>query len=238
MGYKFTDHTRCCIYNDQIIFLNLKTDEYIFIPKKNSIILKDFILSISTNNDRKQINPKYQSFIDELENLKLIELSDNINIKNIAQEKKSTGSFNLDWQVEENIFKQKIKLTELIFVYLVMIYVHTYLYFYGFYKLISKLEIIKPKNKSFYTKDNKLIARRVATLNKAAFLYPKRVKCLEWAIILTIILLKDKQKACLNIGVQNQPFASHAWVDIEGEIIADDLNLPNDLGIILNAPSY
>lgn len=241
MKYQFSDHVRCCIYNNQVIFLDLKSDEYIFLSEENSVLLKEFLLAAPNNYKNKTlVNKDNKAQIMELERLNFIKIDNctNLNCNNIANQKISTGASNLDWNIEEEVFSKKVVFAELFYAYLVIIYVHVYLYYFGFYKIIKKLNLLKLKTKSFKERDPGTVMRKVNALNRAVFFYPKRVKCLEWSIALSIMLIKVRQKASLTIGIQNQPFASHAWTNVEGKIIADDDNLPNNLGVILNEPVY
>ena len=48
--------------------------------------------------------------------------------------------------------------------------------------------------------------------------------------------LKRKWKCNLEIGVQNLPFAAHAWVKADDKVIADSKNLPETLSVILSEP--
>ncbi|EQC2551287.1 lasso peptide biosynthesis B2 protein [Enterobacter sichuanensis] len=63
-------------------------------------------------------------------------------------------------------------------------------------------------------------------LNAATLLYPSKTKCLEWSVAFFYHIIQYGYQPTLKIGVQNRPFYSHAWVEIDDEIIGDikDLN--------------
>ncbi|WP_253378400.1 lasso peptide biosynthesis B2 protein [unidentified bacterial endosymbiont] len=70
------------------------------------------------------------------------------------------------------------------------------------------------------------VAQVVQHLNAATLLYPFKTKCLEWSIALTHYIIQFGYQPVLKIGVQNKPFYSHAWIELDGEVIGDisDLN--------------
>jgi len=78
--------------------------------------------------------------------------------------------------------------------------------------------------------------RLVAAVNKAAFCFPVRVKCLEWSATLAVMALRRGWRCNLEIGVQNAPFAAHAWVRANDRVLADAQELPATLSVILSEP--
>ena len=63
-------------------------------------------------------------------------------------------------------------------------------------------------------------------LNAATMIYRPKTKCLEWSIALLHYIIQFGYNPIFKIGVQNNPFYSHSWVEFNGEIIGDikDLN--------------
>lgn len=229
MKYTLKPYVRCCMYNDQIVFLNLKTDRYIFLNMEDSIFVKELLENVENEQELPDNN-----LIESLETLDLIELSNSSNSNIIINKTYSSGASNLDWVICESSIKSKVSIFEVLNAYFVLTSVYARLYIFGFYSVIKKLGFYK---RTFVkVKNNDLIQKKVIALNQAAFYFPKRVKCLEWSIALCLILLKKGQLVNLQIGIQNFPFASHAWVKVEDEIIADDQNLSKNLAIILNEP--
>jgi len=53
-------------------------------------------------------------------------------------------------------------------------------------------------------------------LNYAAVCYPKRLRCLQRAAVLTCLLRHRGVAAKFVIGVQSLPFRAHAWTEVEG----------------------
>ena len=106
----------------------------------------------------------------------------------------------------------------------------------GVYPLIKTIKKAREKNNSFLKKDAKTFNPLVAALNRACLYFPFQTKCLEWATALTLMALKRKWRCNLEIGVQNFPFAAHAWVKTYDGIVADQKELPEQLSVILSEP--
>ena len=66
--------------------------------------------------------------------------------------------------------------------------------------------------------------------------FPIKVKCLEWSVVFAILAFEKNWRCNLEVGVQNMPFMAHAWVNANGKVIADDIEIPERLSIILSEP--
>ena len=117
--------------------------------------------------------------------------------------------------------------------YVLLIKVYFIINIFGFYSLIKA---IKRKNIGCVRKDAKEFDILATALNQACFYFPIKTKCLEWSAALTFMGLRRKWKCNLEIGVQNLPFAAHAWVKADDKVIADSHNLPETLSVILSEP--
>lgn len=58
-------------------------------------------------------------------------------------------------------------------------------------------------------------------INLACVFYPKRVMCLQRSAATTLLLRRYGMRAEMVIGAQLLPFKSHAWVEINGNVIND-----------------
>lgn len=68
----------------------------------------------------------------------------------------------------------------------------------------------------------------------AAPFLPGKVKCLEFSLSLFDMLIARGIKAQLFIGIQRYDFLSHAWLEINNRVIADDENLKTKLTPIIS----
>ena len=87
---------------------------------------------------------------------------------------------------------------------------------------MNKAVDFKPRT---YTQDT--FAPLVVAVNRASRYYPKTPKCLQRSIALASMLRKRGIAADLQIGVQNSPFRSHAWVEVAGMVINDVPDIRN-----------
>ncbi|ASG19158.1 lasso peptide biosynthesis B2 protein [Salmonella enterica] len=69
-------------------------------------------------------------------------------------------------------------------------------------------------------------------LNAATLLYPFKTKCLEWSFALFYHIIQYGYQPVLKIGVQNRPFYSHAWIELDGKIIGDINDLSERMVVI------
>jgi hypothetical protein len=58
-------------------------------------------------------------------------------------------------------------------------------------------------------------------IDLACVFYFKRVLCLQRSAATTVLLRRRGLKAEMAIGAQLMPFMSHAWVEIEGQVVND-----------------
>lgn len=75
-------------------------------------------------------------------------------------------------------------------------------------------------------------AATAATANRvalAAAFYPRRALCLEQSLALCVLLRWQGVAAELRLGVQPRPFQAHAWVEVDGEPVAEHGDLPLNL---------
>ncbi len=76
----------------------------------------------------------------------------------------------------------------------------------------------------------------VATLNVACLLHPATIRCLEWSGACVLLGRQLGLRPRLVIGVCNRPFAAHAWVECNGQVIGDDPRRRLQLAVIFTTP--
>lgn len=240
-------HTHEYIYltyfNDEVIALDLKKDQYILLSEFSDVVY------LALNNEFNQIQGKYvlannednhlpDDFDDAIEYLREMEIlsKNDYSYPYIRPLKKtgfSSGASNIDWRMSSNDLDKNLTKGMVLEAYLLLIKVYFIVKVYGFHGLIKA---IKRKHNGAVRVDSREFNVLVAALNKACFYFPVRTKCLEWSATLTLMGLKRKWKCNIEIGVQNLPFAAHAWVKADGKVIADTQNLPETLSVILSEP--
>lgn len=66
----------------------------------------------------------------------------------------------------------------------------------------------------------------------ASVFYPSKVQCLQRSVALVRLLRRQGVAAELVIGVQSQPFSSHAWVEVNRSILNDFSTYPERMIIL------
>ncbi len=241
MHYHLCDHIYIAQFQNELILLDTKKDKYTICFKEFSYTLLNLILeqkTILTEEFKFDLNSlgvtktQYiQGFLDK----NIIEEKETPYPFYIDLKNNSSGVSNIDWvlPLKKRKFYFNIHILE---AFLQLIYINIYIKIKGLYsiiKLIKKYRNIELK----YTIPSKKELEDLANIvNNACLLYPKRTKCLEWAITFVILALKRKWKCNLEIGVQNYPFVAHAWVECNEEVVMDSSKLRQGLAIILSEP--
>lgn len=75
--------------------------------------------------------------------------------------------------------------------------------------------------------DESVIASVCSAVNRAGIWHPKQSLCLQRSAVLVCLLRAFGVPAEMVIGVHKMPFYSHAWAEVEGEVINDHQNVQN-----------
>ncbi|MBN1684122.1 MAG: lasso peptide biosynthesis B2 protein, partial [Gammaproteobacteria bacterium] len=169
-------------------------------------------------------------------NILLDKLYEKPDIKKVRERGFSSGASNIDWRIQYKNFNKKISKKLVLEAYFMLIKTHYLLKKKGFYYLIKTIKKSGQKNSDFKEIETKEFRQLSIALDRALFYFPLRTKCLEWASALTLMGLKRGWKCNLEIGVQNMPFAAHAWVKACDGVVADQSKLPEQLSVILSEP--
>lgn len=216
-----------------IIILDIEKDQYLILDEKQSEVF-EFLIFNEFNES--QISNEYLNNIENFENMGLITTQYNEFTRRMNLSSLSTGIKDFFWSMQYGNLRKIItwKLFFNSFFFLLKTdYLLKYRKFFGLTEYIKKLRKNHKKNPRHIELKN-----IVASLDQACFYYFKHVRCLQWSTALTLILIEEGWNASLVIGVQNYAFLSHAWVEIDGNVIGDNLNLPNELSVILKIPEY
>lgn len=237
------NHIRFCVYQNEVIILDLNSDRYIFLQNQDSdlflyLLSQPFIKTDIGNYKNISDNPLFDDTrvtqaISDLRKSHIVSEKDFSKKYNKVIFHADQGMPNIDWNLTNNL-ASKTKIKYMINSYIILLNIFITIKIKGFYHLINKIchnEIIKSEEKE----DIKNLA---IALNKACSLFPVRVKCLEWSLALYFLARKYNLTCNFVIGVQNYPFKAHAWIEYKNSIVADSPELGKSLAIILNEPGY
>lgn len=240
-----SDHTRVTFFKEQAIILDLRKDKYYVLNEQLSqLLLKGLTKGLffennaysltSDNSDPISLNKFIQKLFSD--NILNKENSLSLTPTYFVKEEEKSGLENIDWRlptsgVTISLFDRKV-----LRCFLTLLKVRFYIKFLGFYSLIKMIKRKKPNDELLIQPSSKELKNLSDSLNKACLLFPRKIKCLEWAISFVLVSLSLKWHCNLVIGVQNFPFIAHAWVEHNGVVMFDDKLLTSHLSIILAEP--
>lgn len=243
-------HTRKHIYleyfNDEIVVLNLRKNQYVILGKEIShhlfLLLKKGFERVngrfmsSSNSSQKTIDLTEQ--VKSLREFGILssKFYDCPSPKVLEKRKITPGVANIDWRLQHGELDTKASKKLVWQFYLLLIKVHFVVNILGFESLIRSIQRKKKTYKKFLAVNPEKFGTLVTALNRACFYFPFKTKCLEWASALTLMGLKNKWQCNMEVGVHTLPFSAHAWVNVNGSVIADLPDLQENLAIVLSEP--
>ncbi len=233
MYFELADHIYLAQFRDEIVILDVKRDKYTICNNQFSELLKKLIEDHQENRKFKNVN--YSENIQELIDANIIKIINTPSPFYIDRKLTSKGVAHIDWRLplENNEMSLTIPVLKAL---IILSKVNFYMKFKGFY---SSIKLIK---NSYNRKLNYIIPKKqelnnlADVVNQACLIYPVRTKCLEWSMTFVLLALQQRWKCNLEIGIQNYPFSTHAWVECDDKALFDSQDLREGLSIILNEP--
>lgn len=238
-NYHLSEHVYASKFRDEFILLDAKQDKYIICSNQLSELLLGLVggpyskSSFSPTSDKKLSDNKTD--LEMLISNEIIEKKAGIYPYYIDQKTDSHGVSNVDWRLPLDGKKAKLNLPVLEAL-ITLVKVHFCIQIRGFYRAIQLIKKAHKIQSNYIIPTTPELDDLARIVNKACIIYPKRTKCLEWAMTFVLLALKRKWKCNLEIGVQNYPFMAHAWVECDGKLIMDSEDLREGMAIILNEP--
>jgi len=239
-------HVHSACYNDNLVLLNLKKNEYLVLPDELKKIFicaiskHSFVMNMSSQeirvSDHNLILPEgFAEVVAEFLGMGLLDFVDEEPDQLIFNDHTSQGVESIDWLLDTSEIRRKVKFKQWVLAYWCLVKVHFILYVFGFEWLIKV--ILKKKRLNASSKINKSsLADLAIVMNRAALYFPMHVKCLEWAAAMVLIAYHYNSSCFLEIGVQCNPFLAHAWVkDEHGRIVNDDMSVVDGLVVIFSS---
>lgn len=85
-----------------------------------------------------------------------------------------------------------------------------------FTRIVARLQQT-PQAQPFRESDRHI----VATVKRCAALMPFKAECLQIALVTYHMLARRGVAVTFHLGAQKMPFAAHAWVSSQGEVLTD-----------------
>lgn len=234
-NYQFCDHMYPSQYRDELILLDTKQDKYIICSESFSKELLNLVSGPIHMNSFNQHKCDLESDIAELISRGIIEKEQACYPYYIDQKINSHGVSNVDWNLP--LHGRQVKFDKEVFEALtVLIKVNFYMQSAGLYGTIQRIRKSRKNEINYLIPSIEELEALANKLNKACLVFPKKTKCLKWAMAFVLMALKRNWKCNLEIGVQNYPFMAHAWIECGGEVIMDSNDLRKGMAIILAEP--
>ncbi|EDS2240939.1 lasso peptide biosynthesis B2 protein [Salmonella enterica] len=224
MSYYFKPHVHHVHINNEVTILDEISDRYILLSEKQSRLLEKYMKTGEEN-----------SLGTELKRAGLIWNKSGMSLSLSSASPEGIGLYSWSSNViVPPLITTLFYLPESIFR---IITVRKRLHLYG---LHGCLQHCRNKLKSIQKKDydyNKQIGNAEffgQCIKCVSPFFPGKVKCLEFSLSLFDMLIARGIKAQLFIGIQRYDFLSHAWLEINNRVIADDENLKTKLTPIIS----
>lgn len=244
MYIHFNNHIYVTFFRDEAIVLDLKDDSYQIYPESSALMIKElFSKSFQKDNSQWKIRIEndsndFSDFINTLLSNKIIKedfFADQYPYK-IDENHSIVGVSNIDWRLPLNYKPASYARKNTLRALLTLSYVHAIIKFRGFYSVIQLLKSTYQKLLQYTIPSQESIQALVQSVNSACMLFPKKTKCLEWALTVVLLALKRNWKFNLVVGVQNYPFLAHAWAECDNQVIGDMQELRTNMARILVEP--
>ncbi|EES3895704.1 lasso peptide biosynthesis B2 protein [Escherichia coli] len=209
--------------NNEITILDEISDRYILLSEKQSILLKEYMSDGSHNY-----------------------VGDTMNLEGIISKESGTplakstpspqGVGILTWN---SYVSTRLGIASFFYIaeaIMRMILVRKRLQSKGFHHCLEHCRCALSQKSFPYIslKDKLIIGQKLSqSIKIAAPFIPGKVKCLEFSLVLFDMLVSRKISPTLFIEFQRYDFLSHAWLEIDNEVVADQDNLKTKLTPII-----
>lgn len=234
MPYGLHEHIYIAQFRNELLLLDAKKDTYIILASHYS----DLLLSIlgqeySLLSSSKPAGDREEDIL-KLLRANILRSTDDMYPYYIDLKSDAKGIPNIDWILPS--YKQKSMNRHVAQALKVLIFVRSYIKCAGFNGTLKFLKKSRKPEYHYIIPPAEELITLAHVINKACHIYPSRTKCLEWALTYVLCALKKGWKCNLEIGVQNYPFAAHAWVECGERVVMDSQYLREGLAIILCEP--
>lgn len=222
-NYYFCRHIHHCHIDNELTILDEISDRYIFLTKEQTSSLIKFM-----NGD--EVN-----FIGgQLEHSGVISSNTGVSIKDSVP--KTSGVGLLQWNSEIKLQISHLNPFKIFEAFITVIRVKHNLEKKGLHYCLeySRMLLSNSKQSSFHD-DNFIIKAKMYGyyLKLVAPFIPFKIQCLEFSLSLFYLLIKEGISPVMFIGFQRYDFLSHAWIEVDGNVIMDNDELGKRLNVIV-----
>lgn len=221
--YRLGEATRVVVLDGECVILHERTDTYVLLDRAQSLSFLQAAYGDDVEDDT----------LCEFIELGLLVKGPSAGGPDIASFSRLPGVDNYNWHLRSQyLTDEKPKITDYFTSWLMLRRVSADLANGKFGDVLEMLRQIRQERRSL-----EVDLTRAKQLSKAVAvssqMLKRRANCLETAITLSMLCLKRGLDAHFIIGIQKYDFLSHAWVEMDGEVIHDMPNLGTKLAPIL-----
>ncbi|WP_095120087.1 lasso peptide biosynthesis B2 protein [Pseudomonas sp. Irchel s3f10] len=224
MEFTFQPHAHAILLDNQLVILDEKLDTYLIFNESQTTIL------IKGDKDCNE----YNEIRHELSSLNII--TDSIHNSNPLTKANDDyeGIDNYTWRIKRQNPRQSVKLLPTMRACLDLLILKVTIALGGLETCLNSMRASKKAlSGNPVSAWHESIESYAQGVRIASLVLPFKVKCLESSICLFKHAMRNNKKCDFFIGVQLYDFLSHAWIEINGEVIADDPHLSRKLPKIL-----
>ncbi|MDD0967828.1 MULTISPECIES: lasso peptide biosynthesis B2 protein [Pseudomonas] len=223
MDFAFQPHIHHILMHNQLVILDERRDSYtVFSEAQTKVLIEG-----------DKLNDQYYAMCKKLTALNVISHSNTPQTLITAKENYE-GVDNYIWRTGRNQISKSTGLLPTVRAALDLIRLKAKLNRCGLGSVLDNMRLSKKhlieKHNASYLDRLESYAREI---HAASVALPFKIKCLESSICLFNHAIKNGKSCDFFIGVQLFDFLSHAWVEVDGQVIADDKDLSRKLPKIL-----
>lgn len=225
MAYSFPSHIHTIIMHEQLIILNERDDSYTILSESQTkaLVAENF----SCN--------KFREISGTLARMKLIEAGNTKLQKIKTADKNYEGIDNYVWRTNRVAITKNPGLRVIVRAYMDLALLKIHLARKGLETTFNGMRASKIKFLDTTPPHTTTVILDYARAIQAASVFlPFKVKCLESSICVYNYAMQHGIKCDFFIGVQLFDFLSHAWVEIDGDVVLDDKDLSRKIPTILS----
>lgn len=206
------EHTRICLFNDDAVVLNLMKDEFFVVEHGADL---------------------FRSSPQHLQALSVLNEALSVRAVPDLQADNENGYFEIRWMMPDFPRQRLNALIRLAF-FLKMKRLLRKVDCNGLAGMTRELSLLRKQKDLKDVIPPEKVTHKLNNLISRVMQYNKdNNPCLVYSFMMTYSLIERGYDASLIVGVRTEPFYSHAWVEVGGNVAGDDPFLRNKLSVIL-----
>jgi len=224
MDFIFQTHIHHIVVHDQLVIFDEKKDLFSILSK-----LQTTTLIIGNKHCE-----RYRTLYDHLLSLNIITRQNGFSQTLRKAQENYTGIDNYTWRADERIRPKNIRPLSILRACLDLVRLKSKFMRHGFEAILNDMRTSKQHLiKTVFPPTFNELENYANDIYIASLILPFKIKCLESSICVFNHTIKSGKTCDFIIGIQLFDFLSHAWIEVDGKVVADKNDLSTKLPIIL-----